>query len=98
MAQTLSISESLYNLLRQRAQQADTSPDELAEELLYNSLNEARTGRERIRALMETIHARNAKFTSEEIEADITLAAQEVQEARRANRSHWYQRMGFSLD
>jgi len=84
----VSISQQVYGLLRQQAQQARTSPDQLAETVLREHLShEERTWREAFETLIARVHARTAWFTSEEIEADITVAAIEARELRRARRS-----------
>lgn len=84
---TISISQQVYDLLRQGAQQAQTSPDQLAETVLREHLGrEERTWREAFEALIARVHARTARFASEEIEADITAATLEVRELRHARR------------
>lgn len=49
------------------------------------SLDEAKWRRE-FEALLTRIQARTATFSSEELEADITVAAREVEDARRVRR------------
>ena len=87
MAYTISVSQHVYNLLRQRAQQAQTTADLLAENVLFEYLSqEEQAWRRAFEALIARVQARTAKFSSEEIEADITAAADEVQELRRGRR------------
>jgi predicted transcriptional regulator len=88
MINSVSLSPDVYTLLRQRAQQVQTSPDALANEALrqYLSLEEL-AWRQSLESLIARVQARTAKFSSEEIEADITAAAEEVRESRRARRS-----------
>ena len=88
MAHSISISHQVYNLLRERAEQSKTSPDSLAESVLRDYFNrEEEQWREAFEALIAKVHARTAEFTAEEIEADITAAAIEVREQRRADQS-----------
>ena len=88
MINSVSLSPDVYTLLRQRAQQAQTSPDALANEALrqYLSLEEL-AWRQSLASLIARVQARTAKFPSEEIEADITAAFDEVRESRRARGS-----------
>ena len=89
MTQTLSISEALYERLRHRAQQARQTPDELAEELLYQTLKvEEGAWQQEWDSLISRVHARTAAFSAQEIEADITAAAAEVRKARHASRAN----------
>jgi hypothetical protein len=86
MAHSISISHQVYHLLRERAEQSKTSPDSLAEIVLREYFShEEEQWREAFETLIAKVHARTAKFTAEEIEGDITAAAIEVQEGRRAN-------------
>jgi len=88
MINTVSVYPDVYSLLRQRAQQAHTSPDALANEALRQYLGlEEQTWQQALESLIARIQARTAEFSSEEIEADITAAAAEVKELRRAHRS-----------
>ena len=87
MINSVSLSPDVYTLLRQRAQQIQTSPDALANDALRQYLNsEERAWQQALEALIAQVQARTARFSSEEIEADITAAA-EVGELRRARRS-----------
>ncbi len=88
MINNVSLSPDVYTLLRQRAQQAQTSPDAFANDALRQYLNsEERAWQHALEALIARVQARTACFSSEEIEADITAAAAEVRELRRARRS-----------
>jgi hypothetical protein len=85
MSSTITLSRQVYNLLVQQAQQANQTPDTLAEDLLRRSLTtETQQWRESFDALIRRVQARTSQFSSEEIEADITVAAEEVKELRRA--------------
>jgi len=87
MSHTITISPQVYELLAQQARQARQSPDAIAESLLRRSLTtEKQEWREAFEALIARVQARTARFNSEEIEADITAAASEVRELRRACR------------
>lgn len=88
MINSVSLSSDVYTLLRQRAQQVQTSPDALANEALrqYLSLEEL-AWRQALESLIARVQARTARFSSEEIEADITAASDQVRELRRARRS-----------
>ena len=88
MINSVSLSPEVYTLLRQRAQQVQTSPDTLANEALrqYLSLEEL-AWRQSLESLIARVQARTAKFSSEEIEADITAVSDEVRESRRARHS-----------
>lgn len=88
MINSISLSPDVYTLLRQRAQQVQTSPDTLANEALRQFLSlEEQTWRQSLESLIARVQARTAEFSSEEIEADITAASDEVRESRRARRS-----------
>jgi predicted CopG family antitoxin len=85
MSHTITISPQVYELLAQQARQARQSPDVIAESLLRRSLTtETQAWQEAFESLVARVQARTAQFSSEEIEADITAAADEVKELRRA--------------
>ncbi len=84
LSSTITLSQQVYDELVQRAHQTRQSPDALAEDLLRHSLGtETEQWRQAFEALIQKVHARTNQFTSEEIEADITAAAEEVRESRR---------------
>jgi len=88
MINTISLSPDVYTLLRQRAQQIQSSPDALANEALRQYLSlEEQAWHQAFEKLIARVQARTAKFSSEEIEADITAASDEVRELRRVRRS-----------
>jgi hypothetical protein len=73
--------------LRQRAQQARTSPDNVAEEALRVYFGrEEQAWQRAFEGLIAKVQARTMPFSPIEIEADITAAASEVRELRRARR------------
>jgi len=87
MAHTISLSQDVYTLLKERARQAQTSPDALADEALRQYLSQAEQDwQAAIKSLFARVQARTAGFAANEIEADITTAADEVKESRRARR------------
>lgn len=87
MAHRITLPEPLYETLRREAQRVQLSPDVLAERLLAQGLStELSAWREAVEALISRVQARTAGFSAEEIEADITAAAEEARKARRARR------------
>ncbi|MFL5800508.1 MAG: hypothetical protein ACJ8CR_02065 [Roseiflexaceae bacterium] len=89
MANTISLPTEVYSLLRERAQQEHTSPDVLAELAVRRYLSSAEQDwRAAFDALLAEVHTRTAAFDPDDIEADITAAAEEVKELRRARRAH----------
>jgi hypothetical protein len=87
MIHSISLSQEVYTLLQQRAQQVRTSPDALAEDALRRQLGLAESSwQQDFNRLLALVQARSAGFDPAEIEADITAAADEVKELRRARR------------
>ena len=84
MSSTISLSPQLYDLVAQRAEKAHITPDALAEHLLRRELGGEDDWREAFEALMRRVHSRTERFSSAEIEADISAATAEVRERRRA--------------
>jgi hypothetical protein len=83
MSHTITISPQVYELLAQQARQARQSPDAIAESLLRHSLTtEMQAWRQAFETLIARVQARTARFSSEEIEADINAAADEVKVRR----------------
>ena len=76
----LHIPENLYSRIVERASKLKTSPDIVAIQALQNYLWQTE-----LEVLLATIHARTRHIPSEEIEADITAAAEEVRQQRCAN-------------
>ncbi len=84
MLRTLTISESIFNLLDREAARNRLSPNALAERLLAERLSaDDQTWREQFDSLLARVHARMAKFDPAEIEADITVASSQVKAKRR---------------
>ncbi len=81
MSQSVLLSDPTYTLLRKEAEREQLAPDALAERLLRERLADGATAwREAVEALISRIQARTAEFGSNEIEADITAAAEEVRQ------------------
>jgi len=84
---SITVSPEMYTVLRQRARQARSSPDKIVDEALHAYFNyEEQTWQHAFDALIALVQARTMSFSSAEIEADITAAADEVRELRRARR------------
>ena len=89
MSQSIAVSDPVYALLQREAERERLSPDALAERLLRERLNEeAVSWRESLETLISRVQSRTGRFSSAEIEADITAASEEARESRRARRSH----------
>ncbi len=74
--------------MRQRARQSRVSPDSLANDALRRYFGQEEPAwRQAFDALLARVQVHSLQYTSEEIEADITAAAEEVKELRRASRS-----------
>lgn len=88
MTYSVSVSPDVYAMLRQRARQVKVAPEALADDVLRRYLRlEEPTWRQSFDALLARVEANSERFTSEEIEADITAAAEEVKELRSGRRS-----------
>ena len=84
---TIAVSPEMYTALRQRAQQVRTSPDKVVEEALRVYFgHEEQAWQHAFEGLIAKVQARTLPFSSAEIEADITAAADEVRELRCARR------------
>ncbi|HSN75088.1 MAG TPA: hypothetical protein VL334_08360 [Anaerolineae bacterium] len=67
---------------------SEISPDTLADDVPDHHLRlDEPTWRQSFDALLARLQANAEQYSSEEIEADITVAAEEVEELRRARRS-----------
>lgn len=88
MSAAILLPDNLYQRLAAKSQQLERSPETLVTDLVQRYLDEAESNwRTEFEALLARIHIRTSHYSSEEIEADITFAASEVKEARRARRS-----------
>lgn len=87
MLRTITISESIFDLLDREAKRNRLSPNQLAERLLAERLSaDEQAWREQFEHLLARVHARMARFDPNEIEADITAASSEVKAKRHAHR------------
>lgn len=87
MASIISLSAQVYDLLVQHARSAHQTPEALAEDLLRRSLTgDSSQWQQEFESLLTRVQSRTARFSSAEIEADITAAAEEAKELRRARR------------
>jgi hypothetical protein len=78
----------LYERLTLKSRQLKRTPEEVVTALVQQYLSEPDDRwQAEFQALLARVQARTAVFSSDEIEADITLAAAEVKELRRAQRA-----------
>jgi hypothetical protein len=88
MTYSVSVSPDVYALLRQRARQAKVAPEALADDVLRRYLRLEESGwRHAFDALLARVQANSEQYSSDEIEADVTAAAEEVKELRRGRYS-----------
>lgn len=88
MYNTIHLPNRLYIDLVQHSEKLERTPDELVMELVRQYLDENEVAwQARFQALLKRIHQQTESFSEDEIEADITLAAQEAKDLRRARRS-----------
>lgn len=79
MYNTIHLPNRLYSDLVQRSKKLERTPDELVMELVQQFLDENEAAwRARFQSLLKRVHQHAEPFSPEEIEADITLAAQEA--------------------
>lgn len=84
---TVSLPPRLYRRLREQSRAQHSAPEELVTALVTRYLETDEQWRADFAALLARVQARAVDFTSAEIEADITQAAAEAHEFRRANRT-----------
>lgn len=86
MTHTISISPQIYKQLHERAEKKQIPVNLLAENVLsdYLSQDEEQWSKA-FETLLAQVYARTGRYSAEEIEADITAAAAEVKELRRAS-------------
>jgi len=88
MSWTISLPYQLYERLAIKGRQLERTPEEVVIDLVQQYLSEPnRSWQDEFLALLACVHARTAAFSSDEIEADITHAATEARELRRARRA-----------
>ena len=86
MLHTITISETVFNLLNKEARRNRLSPNDLAERLLAERLSaDQQAWRTQFEGLLARIHDRMAKFNPTEIESDITATSAEVKAEHRAS-------------
>jgi predicted DNA-binding protein len=87
MNATIHIPSKLYKRLSLKSRQLERTPAEVVADLVEHYLAENDDSwQAQFGALLLRVHARTAAFSSEEIEADITLAARKARELRGARR------------
>jgi len=78
----------LYEHLALKSQRLERTPEEVVTDLVRRYLGEPDDRwQAEFQALLARVQARTAAFSSDEIEANITLAAAEARELRRARRA-----------
>lgn len=88
MNSVITLPHQLYERLALKSQQFKRTPDDVVTDLVKRYLNEFDDRwQAEFQALLARVQARTAAFSSDEIEADITLAAAEARELRRARRA-----------
>jgi predicted DNA-binding protein len=88
MSSVITLPDHLYERLTSKSQQLERTPDDVVADLVRRYLSEPDDSwQAEFEALLARVHARTAAFSSDEMEADITLAAAEAKEARRARRA-----------
>ncbi|MFB0535112.1 MAG: hypothetical protein ACETWR_09035 [Anaerolineae bacterium] len=88
MNSVITLPSQLYERLTLRSRQLNRTPEEVLADLVQQYLSESDDRwQAEFQALLARVQARTAAFSSDEIEADITLAAAEAKELRRARRT-----------
>jgi delta 1-pyrroline-5-carboxylate dehydrogenase len=88
MSAVISLPHQLYERLAQKSQQLNRTPEAVVTDLVQTFLNEAdEQWQAEFQALIAQVQARTAVHPADEIEADITVAAAEARELRRARRA-----------
>lgn len=87
MAHRIDVPDDLYALLEAQAARTQRSPAQLAADVLRRFLSSSEaTWEARLTQVLTMTHAQTAERAPETIEADISAAAAEVRELRRAQR------------
>ena len=88
MRSVITLPSQLYEHLALKSQQLRRTPEEVVTDLVRRYLGEPDDRwLAEFQALLARVQARTAAFSSDEIEADITLAAAEARELRCARRA-----------
>ena len=87
---TITLPGRLYERLARKSRRSERTPEEVVSDLVQRYLSEPDDRwQAEFRALLARVQARTAALSSEEIEADITLASAEAREQRcAARRTH----------
>lgn len=84
MDSIITLPHHLYDRLTLESQRLNRTPDDAVADLVRRYLSEFDDSWQvEFEALLARVHAKTAAFSSDEIEADITVAATEAREARR---------------
>ena len=85
MEAVVTLPSDLFERLKLRSEQLARTPDELVSDWVEQYLSDTHTTWEsEFEALLARVHSRTISVSPQEIEADITKAAAEAKEARRA--------------
>ena len=88
MNSVINLPSQLYERLTLKSRQLDRTPEEVVADLVQRYLSESDDRwQAEFQALLARVQARTAAFSSDEIESDITMAAAEAKELRRARRA-----------
>jgi len=88
MRSIITLPSQLYEHLALKSKRLRRTPEEVVTDLVRRYLGEPDDRwLAEFQALLARVQARTAAFSSDEIEADITLAAAEARELRRARRA-----------
>jgi len=88
MNSAVSLPHQLYQRLVRKSQRLHRTPEEVVTDLVRQYVSESDDRwRADFQTLIDRVQARSAAFSSTEIEADVTAAAAEARELRRARRS-----------
>lgn len=88
MSFVITLPQQLYERLTGQSRRLKRTPEDVVVTLVQRYLSQVDTQwQTEFQSLLTRIHSRTAAFPSAEIEADITLAAAEARELRRARRA-----------
>ena len=88
MQAVVTLPSDLYERLKLKSEQLARTPDDLVSDLVEQYLSDTRSAwKTEFEALLARVRSRTATVSPQEIEADITEAAREAKDARRARRA-----------
>ncbi len=88
MSYVIALPSYLYDRLTLKSRRARRTPEDVVVELVQQYLSQSDDSwQTEFCALVARVNARTAAFTADEIEADISQAAAEARELRRARRA-----------